>query len=198
MRGVASFGMMCSAKELGLAEESDGLMELAADAMRSGQSIRDHLDLDDHLITLKLTPNRSDCLSLHGIAREVAALTGASLQPMPDVSFKQTSDRSCKVKVTASAACPRYTGRVIARRERKGCDAGMDGAAPGTLRPAQHQRAGGRDQLCDAGTGATAARIRSGQIAWRHRSALRTRRGKPETAERAESHVAKRHAGDRR
>ena len=113
VRGVASFGMMCSAKELGLAEQSDGLMELTADAI-VGKSIRAHLDLDDHLITLKLTPNRSDCLSLHGIAREVAALTGTPLQPIPGASFKQTSDRNCKVKVTASAACPRYTGRVIA------------------------------------------------------------------------------------
>lgn len=113
VRGVASFGMMCSAKEIGLAEESSGLMELPADA-KVGQNIRIHLDLDDHLITLKLTPNRSDCLSLYGIAREVAALTGAVLQPIPKASFKQISGRSCKVKVTASSACPRYTGRVIA------------------------------------------------------------------------------------
>ncbi len=113
VRGVASFGMMCSAKELGLAEQSDGLMVLDADAP-VGQSIRTHFDLDDHLITLKLTPNRSDCLSLHGIAREVAALTGAPLQPIPEVSFKPVSDLNCNVKVTASAACPRYAGRVIA------------------------------------------------------------------------------------
>jgi phenylalanyl-tRNA synthetase beta chain len=113
VRGVASFGMMCSAQELGLAEESSGLMELAADA-QVGRSIRSHFDLDDQLITLKLTPNRSDCLSLHGIAREVAALTGALLQPIPEASFKQTSDRTCRVKVAAPAACPRYTGRVIA------------------------------------------------------------------------------------
>ena len=66
VRGIASFGMMCSDKELGLAEESDGLLVLSADAV-VGQSIREHLDLDDHLITLKLTPNRSDCLSLYGI-----------------------------------------------------------------------------------------------------------------------------------
>jgi phenylalanyl-tRNA synthetase beta chain len=112
VRGVASFGMMCSAKELGLAEESSGLLELSADAV-VGQSIRDHLDLDDHLITLKLTPNRSDCLSLYGIAREVAALTGTPLKNIADTSFKQTSKRSCKVMVTAPAACPRYTGRVI-------------------------------------------------------------------------------------
>ena len=112
VRGVASFGMMCSAKELGLAEESNGLMELATEA-KVGQSIRSHFDLDDQLITLKLTPNRSDCLSLHGIAREVAALTGALLQPITDASFKQISGRSCKVKVAAPVACPRYTGRVI-------------------------------------------------------------------------------------
>ncbi|MGA8146990.1 MAG: phenylalanine--tRNA ligase subunit beta [Gallionellaceae bacterium] len=113
VRGVASFGMMCSAKELGLAEESNGLMELSADA-RVGQSIREHFDLDDHLITLKLTPNRSDCLSLQGIAREVAALTGAVLQQLPSTSFAISSARSCAVKVSAPAACPRYAGRVIA------------------------------------------------------------------------------------
>lgn len=113
VRGVASSGMMCSARELGLAEQSDGLLELDEDAI-TGQSIRTHLDLDDHLITLKLTPNRSDCLSLYGIAREVAALTGASIQPLPGVSLRQDSGRGCKVRVTASAACPRYTGRAIA------------------------------------------------------------------------------------
>jgi phenylalanyl-tRNA synthetase beta chain len=113
VRGIASFGMMCSSKELGLAEESSGLLELAADAV-VGQSIREHLDLDDHLLTLKLTPNRCDCLSVNGIAREVAALTGSVLQALPPTSFKQNSSHSRKVKVTASAACPCYTGRVIA------------------------------------------------------------------------------------
>lgn len=112
VRGIASFGMMCSEKELGLAEESAGLMVLAAEAP-AGQSIREHLDLDDHLITLKLTPNRSDCLSLKGIAREVAALTGAPLHAIPQASFKQTGTQSRKIKLTASAACPRYCGRVI-------------------------------------------------------------------------------------
>ena len=112
VRGVASFGMMCSDKELGLAEESSGLMELDADAV-VGQSIREHLDLDDHLITLKLTPNRSDCLSLYGIAREVSALTGVPLQTIPPIDFKLGEDHRCKVKVTAPEACPRYAGRVI-------------------------------------------------------------------------------------
>ncbi len=113
VRGIASFGMMCSSKELGLTEESSGLLELASNAV-VGQSIREHLDLDDHLLTLKLTPNRSDCLSVYGIAREVAALTSSTLQAIPPATFKQNSQLSRKVKVTARAACPRYTGRVIA------------------------------------------------------------------------------------
>ncbi len=117
VRGIASFGMMCSAKELGLAEESDGLMVLDADA-RVGQSIRDHLDLDDKLFTLKLTPNRCDCLSLYGIAREVSALTGEPLQHVLPAGFKSGAGLGCKVAVTAAAACPRYIGSVI-----KGVDA---------------------------------------------------------------------------
>ena len=112
VRGVASFGMMCSAKELGLAEESSGLLELSADAT-VGQSIREHLDLDDHLITLKLTPNRSDCLSLYGIAREVAALTGAALASLPQTSFVPTSSKKIEVKVAVPEACPRYVTRAI-------------------------------------------------------------------------------------
>ena len=112
VRGIASFGMMCSDKELGLAEESDGLLVLSADAVL-GQSIREHLDLDDCLITLKLTPNRSDCLSLYGIAREVSALAGVPLQTIPQVNCKLEGDGSYKVKVLAPAACPRYAGRVI-------------------------------------------------------------------------------------
>ncbi len=112
VRGVASFGMMCSAKELGLAEESSGLLDLSADAT-VGLSIREYLDLDDRLLTLKLTPNRSDCLSLYGIAREVAALTGAALSPMPLPTFTATSAKKIEVKVTASEACPRYLARTI-------------------------------------------------------------------------------------
>jgi phenylalanyl-tRNA synthetase beta chain len=113
VRGIASFGMMCSETEIGLAEESAGLMVLSDDAV-IGQSIREHLDLDDHLITLKLTPNRSDCLSLNGIAREVAALTGVPLQTAATATnIKQSGSASRNVKVSVPEACPRYTGRVI-------------------------------------------------------------------------------------
>ncbi len=112
VRGVASFGMMCSEKELGLAEESAGLMVLAEEA-KVGQSIREYLDLDDRLITIKLTPNRSDCLSLNGIAREVAALTGAPMQAIPAATIKTAATQTLRVKVSEAAACPRYTGRAI-------------------------------------------------------------------------------------
>src|SRR5574343_794176 len=78
LRSVESFGMLCSAKELGISEESSGLMVLPEDAP-VGADLRPYLDLNDTLFTIKLTPNRADCLSLSGIAREVAALTGKPL-----------------------------------------------------------------------------------------------------------------------
>ena len=84
VRGVDSHGMLCSARELGIADDHGGLLVLPADSPL-GSDLRATLDLDDHLITLKLTPNRADCLSLLGIAREVAALTGAPLT-LPQVS----------------------------------------------------------------------------------------------------------------
>jgi len=112
VRGVASFGMMCSAKEIGLAEESSGLLELPTDAP-IGQDIREYLDLNDRSLTLKLTPNRCDCLSLFGIAREVAALTNGTLHTIPTANFSIGSDKTLSVKVAAETACPRYIGRVI-------------------------------------------------------------------------------------
>jgi len=113
LRGVESSGMLCSAKELGLAEEAQGLLILPADAT-VGQSIRDYLDLDDKLFTIKLTPNRADCLSVQGVAREVAAITGASLTPLVIGEAKVSSDKTLTVKLGASEACPHYAGRVIA------------------------------------------------------------------------------------
>ncbi|HEY3432289.1 MAG TPA: phenylalanine--tRNA ligase subunit beta [Rhodocyclaceae bacterium] len=112
VRGIESSGMLCSAKELGIAEESSGLLVLPEDAP-VGQSIRQYLDLDDTLITIKLTPNRADCLSLSGIAREVSALTGAplTLPQVTPVAGAITDTRS--VVLDAMDACPRYTGRII-------------------------------------------------------------------------------------
>ena len=112
VRGVDSFGMMCSQKELGLADESDGILELPAEAS-VGQSIREFLELDDRALTLKLTPNRSDCLSLLGIARDVSALTGAPLS-LPEIdAVEATAGAQRNVTVKESEACPRYAGRMV-------------------------------------------------------------------------------------
>lgn len=113
VRGVESFGMMCSEKELGLATESAGIIELPEDA-RVGQDIREYFDLNDQVFELKLTPNRSDCLSVVGIARDVAALTGAPLNLPQAVETAVTGKQQRNVRVDAPEACPRYCGRVIA------------------------------------------------------------------------------------
>ena len=112
VRGIESFGMLCSARELGLSDDHGGLLPLAADAP-VGEDIRRHLDLDDHLITLKLTPNRADCLSLLGIARELSALTGSPLSApeLEPVAAVVTDTR--KVVLDAPQSCSRYCGRII-------------------------------------------------------------------------------------
>ena len=112
VRGVESFGMLCSARELGLSEDHGGLLALPADAP-IGADVRDYLNLGDTLITLKLTPNRADCLSLTGIAREVAALTGATLRlPVID-AVPPTIDDTRTVILDAPDVCPRYCGRIV-------------------------------------------------------------------------------------
>ncbi|MGE5490733.1 MAG: phenylalanine--tRNA ligase subunit beta, partial [Actinomycetota bacterium] len=112
VRGIESSGMLCSAKELGIAEDASGLLVLPEDAP-VGQPIREYLELDDQLFTLKLTPNRADCLSLTGIAREVAAITGtpAQLPTVPEVPA--TGSKRREVVLDAPLACPLYCGRVI-------------------------------------------------------------------------------------
>lgn len=114
VRGVQSQGMLCSAEELGLAESSEGLMALDA-ALVPGTPLREALAHDDTLLLLKLTPNRADCLSLLGVAREVAALTGAALS-VPDARPVQPTIAD-RLPVTVDAAardlCGRFAGRVI-------------------------------------------------------------------------------------
>jgi len=112
LRGVESQGMLCSAKELKISEESSGLMELPEDAP-VGQNIRDYLQLNDLKITIKLTPNKADCLSLLGVAREVSALTGAALSLPQFRPVPVSSDEILPVKVSAPDLCGRFTGRVI-------------------------------------------------------------------------------------
>ena len=112
MRGVESQGMLCSARELGMSEDHSGLLELDAAAVVGG-NVRDLLQLDDHVFEIKLTPNKADCLSVLGVAREVAALTRAKLLP-PDVKpVAAKSDAKVAFGITDADGCGRFTGRAI-------------------------------------------------------------------------------------
>lgn len=112
LRGVESFGMLCSAKELGLSEKAEGLLLLPKDAP-NGMNFREFYTLDDQLFTLKLTPNRADCLSVLGVAREVAAITAADLV-LPEIELvKSEIDDTLTVYVDKPETCPLYCGRVI-------------------------------------------------------------------------------------
>ena len=112
LRRITSYGMLCSAQELGLSDEAHSIMELPEDAPL-GANIRDYLDLDDVSIALDLTPNRSDCLSVLGVAREVGALTGCDVASLPPQSVNETIDAMPTIKVDTPADCPLYMGRVI-------------------------------------------------------------------------------------
>jgi phenylalanyl-tRNA synthetase beta chain len=112
MRGAESQGMLCSARELGMSDDHSGLLALPTDAP-VGRDVREVLQLDDRRLTIKLTPNRGDCLSVGGIAREVAALTGSPLRwPNFDPVASTIPDR-LKINVRAPDLCGRFSGRVV-------------------------------------------------------------------------------------
>jgi len=112
LRGVESQGMLCSARELKLSDDHGGLLELPADAP-VGRDLRAYLNLDDTLFTLKLTPNLAHCLSVYGVAREVAALTGAPLQtPVIEPVSVGIADK-LPVSVQAPDLCGRFSGRIV-------------------------------------------------------------------------------------
>ncbi|TFW29627.1 phenylalanine--tRNA ligase subunit beta [Duganella callida] len=112
LRGVESQGMLCSAKELKLSEEGGGLLELPDDAP-IGKNFRDYYALNDLKFTIKLTPNKADCLSVLGVAREVSALTGVPLQAPTFRQIAVNSDEKLPVKISAPDLCGRFSGRVI-------------------------------------------------------------------------------------
>jgi len=112
LRGVESQGMLCSAKELQIADDHGGLLELPLDAPL-GQNIRQYLNLDDTLFTLKLTPNLAHCLSVYGIAREVSALTGAPLKEVAFPAVQSTVADCLPAKIEAPELCGRFSGRVL-------------------------------------------------------------------------------------
>ena len=112
LRGVESNGMLCSAQELGIADTSEGLLELPADAPL-GQDIRVFLNLNDISMELDLTPNRGDCLGIVGVAREIAALNGMSCAWPVISTVEATIPDILPVKIDAKVQCPRYLGRVV-------------------------------------------------------------------------------------
>lgn len=120
VRGVESRGMLCSARELGLSDDHSGLLPLPEDAP-VGRDFREYRSLDDARLTLKLTPNRADCLSVLGVAREVAALTGAPLTPVAVAPVAAAIPDTFPVRISAPEGCGRFAGRVIR---------GVDAAAP--------------------------------------------------------------------
>jgi len=114
IRGAASSGMLCSAKELGLSEESSGLLILPQD-IPAGRSLPDALGLPDTVLELELTPNRPDCLSVVGVARDVAAITGCEFR-LPDPEVPETGDsveNQASLEIPAPDLCHRYAARVI-------------------------------------------------------------------------------------
>ena len=112
LRGVESFGMLCAESEMGMSDSSDGLMELAVDAP-VGTDIRDYLKLDDSIIEVDLTPNRADCLSVKGLAREVGTLNKEDVTEPVINAVKSTVNDALQVNLSAPKACPKYVGRVI-------------------------------------------------------------------------------------
>jgi phenylalanyl-tRNA synthetase beta chain len=112
LRGQPSMGMLCAFEELGMSESSDGILELPQD-VAIGQDIREYFDLDDKIIDVDLTANRSDCLGLKGIAREVGVLNSLDVQELVIEPIVPTIDDKIDIELVNSDSCPRYLGRVI-------------------------------------------------------------------------------------
>ena len=112
LRGIPSNGMICSERELGLFDDSTGIMELPSDAP-IGKDICEYLQLNDHIIEIGLTANRGDCASLRGIARELSAINQLFLRTPESITILPTINDVFPVSVAAKKACPRYLGRII-------------------------------------------------------------------------------------
>lgn len=111
LRGVESFGMICSESELGMSDASDGIAELDLEAS-IGQDIREYLDLDDNIIELDITPNRGDCFSVLGVAREVSANYDMSFV-MPEIELDSAGESNITTSVSNVKACPKYLTRTV-------------------------------------------------------------------------------------
>jgi phenylalanyl-tRNA synthetase beta chain len=118
LRGIQSFGMLCSSAELGLDEDSEGILELD-DSLRVGDALSSALQLDDAIFDIDLTPNRSDCLSVQGIAREVSALYQVPVTGPQLIPCVSENEQTFPVEVQTEKACPRYCGRIISATDTK-------------------------------------------------------------------------------
>ena len=112
LRGELSQGMLCSSSELGLAESAEGILELADDAPL-GVDLHEYLALNDKVIDIDLTPNRADCFSILGVAREAAALTRQPLKAMDFKACQPLIDEQFPITLTAKEACPQFCGRIV-------------------------------------------------------------------------------------
>ncbi|HWS41058.1 MAG TPA: phenylalanine--tRNA ligase subunit beta [Arenimonas sp.] len=112
LRGVESFGMLCSAKELGIDADASGLLELPDDAV-VGQALAEYLVLPDARFELKLTPNRADCFSIRGIAFDLAAVLNSQVKALEIPEAHVDSDKSLQIDIQAKQQCPHYCGRII-------------------------------------------------------------------------------------
>ncbi|MEH6609348.1 MAG: phenylalanine--tRNA ligase subunit beta [Halioglobus sp.] len=133
LRGVESQGMLCAGQELGLSEDSDGLLELAEDAP-VGEDLRSYLQLDDNIVEIGLTPNRADCLGVIGIAREVGLLNDLPVKSLDYTKVTPSIDDTFPVTLQDADRCPRYVGRVIR---------GVDVSRPSPLWMQEKLRRGG-------------------------------------------------------
>ena len=118
LRGVESNGMLCSAKEIGLSQDSEGLFELGLDK-EAGHSVTEALELNDEIYTLSITPNRADCLNMIGIARELSALVDLPLKVIKHILVKDSYISNQAVKILEKNACPRYCGIQIKNIDNK-------------------------------------------------------------------------------
>ena len=112
VRGVESMGMLCSASELGLEDDSSGILDLDEDATLGGR-VDEYLGLDDALIDIDLTPNRGDCLSVRGIARELRVLVDGDYHPLEVGEQLSTLSDTIEIEIAESSRCPKYLARVV-------------------------------------------------------------------------------------
>ena len=158
IRGVVSEGMICSEKELGMSDNHEGILVLPQE-YEIGKPLTDYLG--DVIFDIDITPNRADCLSVMGIAREVAAITGNPFR-MPDLSYTRKSGKEVEsyasVEIKAPDLCPRYCATRHRRHHHRPI-ARMDAGQAGCLRGEADQQHRGRDQLCHAGVRPAAARF---------------------------------------